>query len=116
MGKKGMAKFAGKDSDITDDDSFRFVNPLKGDESPHMVVNDRGLDDREKHEAHRSMHTHVDHNEVAPDIEMDTINTEKDGALLRWHAQERAREVPCPAIVGASDIGSWGTQWLSPDS
>jgi hypothetical protein len=76
MGKKGMAKFAGKDRDVTDDgDSFRFINPLEGDESPHMVANEDGLDDREKHEVRRVTHTHVDHNEVAPDIEMDAINT-----------------------------------------
>jgi hypothetical protein len=78
MGKKGTAKFANQD---TEEDSFRFVNPLEGDEEvidappAHVFEGEKSPTEREKHETQRATHTHVDHDEVAPDIESDALVT-----------------------------------------
>ena len=75
--KKGMPKSKNQD---TEEGFVKFVNPLEGDEEvtdapTHMFEGEQGLTEREKHEANRATHTHVDHDEVAPEVESDALVT-----------------------------------------
>ena len=71
--KKGMPKSKNQD---TEEGFVKFVNPLEGDEGDEVPFEgEQGLTEREKHEANRATHTHVDHDQVAPEVESDALVT-----------------------------------------